>query len=294
MEIRTIGVVGAGTMGRGIAYAALFGGFRTVLEDVSPEMLEQGTAYIKQTLEEGVGRGKLTAEQRDKAIANLSTAGSVEAVCREADLLIEAVPEEMELKLEIFTIFDKFAKPNAILASNTSSLSITEMAAITFRAENCIGMHFFNPVPKMKLLEIVRALETSEEIVEACVEVGRRMGKEVVVVRESPGFVTSRINAMIGNEAFYMLQEGVASAADIDKALKLGLNHPMGPFELADLVGLDVRLSILEYLHKTLGEKYRPCPLLAQYVKAGRLGRKSGRGVYEYDPGSDKKASANG
>jgi 3-hydroxybutyryl-CoA dehydrogenase len=294
MEIRTIGVVGAGTMGRGIAYAALFGGYRTVLEDVSPEMLEQGTAYIKQALEDGVTRGKLTTEQRDRAIASLSTAGSVEAVCREADLLIEAVPEEMELKLEIFTIFDKFAKPNAILASNTSSLSVTEMAAITFRAEHCIGMHFFNPVPKMKLLEIVRALETSEEIVAACVEVGRRMGKEVVVVRESPGFVTSRINAMIGNEAFYMLQEGIASAADIDKALKLGLNHPMGPFELADLVGLDVRLSILEYLHKTLGEKYRPCPLLAQYVKAGRLGRKSGRGVYEYDAASDKKASANG
>ena len=294
MEIRTIGVVGAGTMGRGIAYAALFGGYRTVLEDVSPDMLEQGTAYIKQALEEGVTRGKLTAEQRDKAIANLSTASSVEAVCREADLLIEAVPEEMELKLEIFTIFDKFAKPNAILASNTSSLSVTEMAAITFRAEHCIGMHFFNPVPKMKLLEIVQALETSEEIVTACVEVGRRMGKEVVVVRESPGFVTSRINAMIGNEAFYMLQEGIASAADIDKALKLGLNHPMGPFELADLVGLDVRLSILEYLHKTLGEKYRPCPLLAQYVKAGRLGRKSGRGVYEYDAASDRKASANG
>ena len=294
MEIKTIGVVGAGTMGRGIAYAALFAGYRTVLEDVSPEMLEQGTAYIKQALDDGVGRGKLTAEQRDKAIANLSTARSVEAVCREADLLIEAVPEEMELKLEIFTIFDKFAKPNAILASNTSSLSITEMAAITFRAENCIGMHFFNPVPKMKLLEIVRALETSEAIVDACVEVGRRMGKEVVVVRESPGFVTSRINAMIGNEAFYMLQEGIASAEDIDKALKLGLNHPMGPFELADLVGLDVRLSILEYLHKTLGEKYRPCPLLAQYVKAGRLGRKSGRGVYEYDSASDKKASANG
>jgi 3-hydroxybutyryl-CoA dehydrogenase len=294
MEIKTIGVVGAGTMGRGIAYAALFAGYRTVLEDVSPEMLEQGTAYIKQALDDGVGRGKLTAEQRDKAVANLSTARSVEAVCREADLLIEAVPEEMELKLEIFTIFDKFAKPNAILASNTSSLSITEMAAITFRAENCIGMHFFNPVPKMKLLEIVRALETSEAIVDACAEVGRRMGKEVVVVCESPGFVTSRINAMIGNEAFYMLQEGIASAEDIDKALKLGLNHPMGPFELADLVGLDVRLSILEYLHKTLGEKYRPCPLLVQYVKAGRLGRKSGRGVYEYDSASDKKASANG
>jgi 3-hydroxybutyryl-CoA dehydrogenase len=289
MEIKTIGVIGAGTMGRGIAYAAAFGGYRTVLEDVSSEMLEQGSAYISQALEEAVARGKVTPEQKIKALANLTTSRSVEDLCREADLLIEAVPEEMEVKLEIFTIFDKFAKPNAVMASNTSSLSITEMASITFRAENCIGMHFFNPVPKMKLLEIVRALETSEATLQACVEVGRRMGKEVVVIRESPGFVTSRINAMIGNEAFYMLQEGIASAEDIDKALKLGLNHPMGPFELVDLVGLDVRLSILEYLHKTLGEKYRPCPLLSQYVKAGRTGRKSGRGVYEYGDNADKK-----
>jgi 3-hydroxybutyryl-CoA dehydrogenase len=289
MEIKTIGVIGAGTMGRGIAYASAFGGYRTVLEDVSPEMLEQGSAYISQALEEGVAREKVTAEQKTKALANLTTSRSVEDLCREADLLIEAVPEELEVKLEIFTIFDKFAKPNAIMASNTSSLSITEMASITFRAENCIGMHFFNPVPKMKLLEIVRALETSEATLQSCVEVGRRMGKEVVVIRESPGFVTSRMNAMIGNEAFYMLQEGIASAEDIDKALKLGLNHPMGPFELVDLVGLDVRLSILEYLHKTLGEKYRPCPLLAQYVKAGRTGRKSGRGVYEYGDHGAKK-----
>jgi len=289
MEVKTIGVVGAGTMGRGIAYAAALGGYRTVLEDVSPQMLEQGVAYIKQMLEEGVSRGKVTEQQRDAAFAGLSTTRSVENLCREADLLIEAVPEEMELKLEMFTIFDKFARPDAILASNTSSLSITEMAAITFRAENCVGMHFFNPVPKMKLLEIIRALETSEATIAACAEVGRRMGKEVVVVRESPGFVASRINAMIGNEAFYMLQEGIASAADIDKALKLGLNHPMGPFELVDLVGLDVRLNILEYLHKTLGEKYRPCPLLAQYVKAGRLGRKSGRGVYDYNSNEKEK-----
>lgn len=288
MDIKTIGVIGAGTMGRGIAYAAAYGGYRTVLEDVSPAMLEQGIDYIRQALNEGVSRSKVTSEQRDKALANLLTARSVEDACREADLLIEAVPEEMELKLEIFTIFDKFAKPNAILASNTSSLSITEMAAITFRAEHCIGMHFFNPVPKMKLLEIVRGLETSEEAVQTCAEVGRRMAKEVVVVRESPGFITSRINAMIGNEAFYMLQEGIASAADIDKAMKLGLNHPMGPFELVDLVGLDVRLNILEYLYKTLGDKYRPCPLLGQYVKAGRLGRKSGRGVYEYEVASEK------
>jgi 3-hydroxybutyryl-CoA dehydrogenase len=291
MEIKTIGVIGAGTMGRGIAYAAAIGGYRTVLEDVSAEMLEEGTDYIRRALDEGVSRGKVTEQQRQGALAALSTARSVDIVCREADLLIEAVPEEMELKLELFTMFDKFAKPNAILASNTSSLSVTELAAITSRAEDCIGMHFFNPVPKMKLLEIIRALETSEATVSACAEVGRRMGKEVVIVRESPGFITSRINAMIGNEAFFMLQEGIAAAADIDKALKLGLNHPMGPFELVDLVGLDVRLSILEYLHKTLGEKYRPCPLLAQYVKAGRLGRKAGRGVYEYETDGEKKSS---
>ena len=289
MDVKTIGVIGGGTMGRGIAFAAALGGYRTVLEDVSPQMLEQGLAYIHQALDEGVTRGKVTPDQKETALKNLTTSRSVEDVCRETDLLIEAVPEEMEVKLEIFTIFDKFARPGAILASNTSSLSITELAAITFRAPDCIGMHFFNPVPKMKLLEIVRALETSEATVQACVAVGRRMGKEVVVIRDSPGFVTSRINAMIGNEAFYMLQEGIASAEDIDKALKLGLNHPMGPFELVDLVGLDVRLQILEYLHKTLGEKYRPSPLLLQYVNAGRLGRKSGRGVYDYNSDGTKK-----
>jgi 3-hydroxybutyryl-CoA dehydrogenase len=188
----------------------------------------------------------------------------------------------MESKIEIFTLLDKICRPTTILASNTSSLSITEIASVTYRAKKCVGMHFFNPVHKMKLLEVVRALETDEETLATAVEVGKRMGKEVVAIKESPGFVTSRINAMIGNEAFYMLQEGIASAADIDKALKLGLNHPMGPFELVDLVGLDTRLNILEYLHKSLGEKYRPAPLLVQYVKAGRLGRKSGRGVYEY------------
>jgi len=288
MDIRTVTVIGAGTMGRGIACVAAQGGYRTVLEDVSADVLEQALGWIRQSLEEGVTRGKLSSSQRDAALGLISTSRSVDESIREADLVIEAVPEEMETKLEIFTLLDKFAKPGAILASNTSSLSITEMAAITFRAEHCVGMHFFNPVPKMKLLEVVRALETSDETIAACAEAGRRMGKEVIVVRESPGFITSRINAMIGNEAFYMLQEGIASAADIDKALKLGLNHPMGPFELVDLVGLDVRLSILEYLHKALGEKYRPCPLLVQYVKAGRLGRKSGRGVFEYPKSSER------
>jgi 3-hydroxybutyryl-CoA dehydrogenase len=282
MEIKTVAVIGAGTMGRGIAYCSALVGYRTILEDVSESVLEQGLEYIRRALDEGISRGKVTEEQKKKALASIVTSRSVQDTCREADLIIEAVPEEMETKLEIFTVLDKFAKPGAVFASNTSSLSITEMAAITFHPQNCIGMHFFNPVQKMKLLEIVRGLETSESTLAACVEVGRRMGKEVVVVRESPGFITSRINAMIGNEAFYMLQEGVATAADIDKALKLGLNHPMGPFELVDLVGLDVRLSILQHLHRTLGEKYRPCPLLEQYVKAGRLGKKSGRGVYDY------------
>jgi len=203
---------------------------------------------------------------------------------------IQGFIEEMESKIEIFTLLDKICRPHTSLASNTSSLSITEIASVTYRAPKCIGMHFFNPVHKMKLLENVRGLETSEETIAACAEVGKRMGKEVVTIKESPGFITSRINAMIGNEAFYMLQEGVASAVDIDKALKLGLNHPMGPFELVDLVGLDTRLHILEYLHKSLGEKYRPSPILVQYVKAGRLGRKSGRGVYDYPEQGAAKA----
>lgn len=282
MDVKTIGVIGAGTMGRGIAYAAALGGFRTILEDVMPEMLAQGTQWIKEAFDDGVKRGRVTSEDSAAAISRIETASSVEDVSRESDFLIEAVPEEMELKLELYTLFDKFAKPNAILASNTSSLSITEMAEMTYRPELCVGMHFFNPVPKMRLIEIVRAPRTSDDTIATCREVARRMGKEVVVVKESPGFITSRVNALIGNEAFAMLEAGLASAEDIDKALKLGLNHPMGPFEMVDLVGLDVRLGILEYLHETLGEKYRPNDLLKKLVGQGRLGRKSGRGVYDY------------
>src|SRR5437762_12042339 len=282
MEVKTIGVIGAGTMGRGIAYAAALGGYRTVLEDVMPENLANGTAWIKKALDEGVARGKVNADDSAAALARIETVSTVEAACRESDFLIEAVPEEMELKLELYTLFDKFAKPKAVLASNTSSLSVAEMAEMTYRPELCVGMHFFNPVPKMKLIEIVKAPKTSDETIAVCREVGGRMGKEVVVVKESPGFITTRVNALIGNEAFAILEAGIASAEDIDKALKLGLNHPMGPFELVDLVGLDVRLNILEYLHSTLGEKYRPNELLRQYVKEGRLGRKTGRGVYEY------------
>lgn len=282
MDVKTIGVIGAGTMGRGIAYAAALGGYRTILEDVMPEMLAKATAWIAQTFEEGAKRGKVAPEDAAAAAHRIATVSSVEDACRQSDFLIEAVPEEMELKLELYTLFDKFAKPNAVLASNTSSLSITEMAEMTYRPELCVGMHFFNPVPKMRLIEIVRAPKTSDETIAACREVGTRMGKEVVVVKESPGFITSRVNALIGNEAFAMLEAGLASPEDIDKAVKLGLNHPMGPFEMVDLVGLDVRLSILEYLCQTLGEKYRPNELLKKLVAEGRLGRKTGRGVYEY------------
>jgi len=281
-EVKTIAVIGAGTMGRGIAHAAALGGYRTILEDILPATLRKAESEIRANLDKAVELGKVAPKDADAAFGRLEYAGSVDEAARQADLVIEAVPEELESKIEIFTLLDKICRPTTILASNTSSLSLTEIASVTYRAPKIVGLHFFNPVHKMKLLEIVRALETDENTLNAAVEVGRCMGKEVVVIRESPGFITSRINAMIGNEAFYMLQEGIASASDIDKALKLGLNHPMGPFELVDLVGLDTRLHILEYLHKMLGEKFRPAPLLVQYVKAGRLGRKSGRGVFEY------------
>ncbi len=280
--VKTVAVIGAGIMGRGIAHSAALAGCRTILEDLLPNALRKAETEIRANLDKAVELGKVDASAADAAFSRIEYAGSIDEAARPADLVIEAVPEEMESKIEIFTLLDKICRPTTILASNTSSLSVTEIASVTYRAKKCVGMHFFNPVHKMKLLEVVRALETDAETLAAAVDLGKRMGKEVVVVKEAPGFITSRINAMIGNEAFYMLQEGVATAEDIDKALRLGLNHPMGPFELVDLVGLDTRLHILEYLHKTLGEKFRPCPLLAQYVKAGRLGRKSGRGVFEY------------
>jgi 3-hydroxybutyryl-CoA dehydrogenase len=278
-------------MGRGIAHVAALGGYRTILEDLLPDALRRAETEIRANLDKAIELGKVNSKDAEAAFASIEFAGSVEEAAREADLVIEAVPEEMESKIEIFTLLDKICRPSTILASNTSSLSITEIASVTYRAKKCLGMHFFNPVHKMKLLEVVRALETDDDTLATAVEVGKRMGKQVVVIKDSPGFITSRINAMIGNEAFYMLQEGIASAADIDKALKLGLNHPMGPFELVDLVGLDTRLHILEYLHRTLGEKFRPAPLLVQYVKAGRLGRKAGRGVYEY-PGQNAEQTA--
>ncbi|MBI3935322.1 MAG: 3-hydroxyacyl-CoA dehydrogenase [Acidobacteria bacterium] len=288
MTIRNIAVIGSGLMGRGIAHVSALGGYRTTVVDISDEILKKALGNMRSEMEKAISLGKLTTEQKDQALSLLIPETNLEVAAKDCDLVIEAVPEDMKLKIETFSRLDKAAPEHTVFASNTSSMSITEMAAVTNRAPLFCGMHFFNPVHKMKLLEIVMGLETKPEVVKIAEVVGQRMGKETVVVRESPGFITSRINAMIGNEAFYMLEEGVATAPDIDKALKLGLNHPMGPFEMADLVGLDTRLHVLEYLHRTLGEKFRPCPLMIQYVKAGRLGRKVGRGVYDYT--AEKKA----
>jgi len=298
-EIRTIAVIGAGIMGRGIAHVAALGGYRTILEDILPASLRRAEDEIRANLEKAVELGKVKKEQAEEAMRRLEFATSLEDAARQADMVIEAVPEEFDSKEEIFRLLDRICRPNTVLASNTSSLSITEIAAVTERPENVVGMHFFNPVHKMKLIEIIKAAKTDDASLQAAITVGRQMGKETVVIHEAPGFITSRINAMIGNEAFYMLEAGIASAEDIDKALKLGLNHPMGPFEMVDLVGLDTRLSILRYLHQTLGEKFRPAPLLEKYVADGRLGRKVGRGVFDYPEilkqrqEEDKKRSAN-
>jgi 3-hydroxybutyryl-CoA dehydrogenase len=281
--VRTITVLGAGTMGHGIAYAAIAAGYETRMYDVAAASIDKGRAAIEGIVRTGVEIGKLAAADADAILRRLTPTTDVAAALADTDFVIEAAPERIDLKIALLDEVERHAPAAAIVATNTSALSITEMAGSTRNPARVAGMHFFNPVHKMKLVEIVQPLESAPETLQAIEEVARRMGKETVLVRESPGFITTRVNASIGNEAFYMLMEGVASARDIDKALKLGLNHPMGPFELVDLVGLDTRLSILEYLHRSLGEKYRPCPLLAQYVKAGRLGRKAGRGVYDYE-----------
>jgi 3-hydroxybutyryl-CoA dehydrogenase len=281
--VQVIAVLGAGTMGRGIAHVAAVGGFETRLFDVAEDVLQKAEASIHRNLAKGVELKKVDAEVAARAKQALALHTDLAAAVGGADLVIEAVPEDIALKVETFHEVARHAPEDALFATNTSALSVTEMAAASGRPARFAGMHFFNPVHLMRLIELVRGLETSEETLAALRGVGAAMGKEVVLVNEAPGFVTSRINALIGNEAFRMLQEGVASAEDIDKALKLGLNHPMGPFEMVDLVGLDVRLSILEFLHRTLGEAYRPANLLVQHVRAGRLGRKVGRGVYEYD-----------
>jgi 3-hydroxybutyryl-CoA dehydrogenase len=282
VAVKTIAVLGAGTMGHGIAHAAMAAGYDTVLYDVSQAAVDKGRAAIDAVIGKSVQLGKATDDEAADMRGRLRLATAVADAVRDADVVIEAAPEKIDLKLALFRDVQAAAPAHAVFASNTSALSITEMAAVLDTPGRLGGMHFFNPVHRMKLVEIVKALDTTAETIATMEEVSVKMGKETVLVKESPGFITTRINAMIGNEAFYMLQDGVASARDIDKGLKLGLNHPMGPFELVDLVGLDTRLSILQYLHRTLGEKFRPCPLLEQHVAEGRLGRKVGKGVYEY------------
>jgi 3-hydroxybutyryl-CoA dehydrogenase len=275
-------VIGSGVMGRGIAYVSCLGGFDTVLIDVEEKQLRNAEQELNSIFEKGMARGKITADDMESAKSRLKYSNFLVDNVKDADLIIEAVPEKIDIKKTIFEVIDQHAPANCLFASNTSTMSPTEIASFTKRPEKVIAMHFFNPVHKMPLVEIVRGLETSDETIEAIKQAAIQMGKETVVVNEFPGFVTSRISALVGNEAFYMLQEGVGTAEEIDKAIRLGLNYPMGPFELGDLVGLDTRLNNLKYLHEKLGEKYRPAPLLEQYVKAGRLGRKTGRGVYDY------------
>ena len=280
--IKKIVVVGSGVMGRGIAYVSAVGGYETVLVDISEEQLASAEVELDKVFHKGIEKGKITPEQRNQAQGLLSYATDLAQIVSDADLVIEAVPEKQEIKRKVFETVDQHAKDTCYFATNTSTMSPTEIGSYTKRPEKLIAMHFFNPVYKMPLVEIVRGLETSDETAEVIRTVAEQMGKETVVVNEFPGFVTSRISTLVGNEAFYMLQEGVGTPEEIDKAIKLGLNYPMGPFELGDLVGLDARLNNLKYLHEKLGEKYRPAPLLEQYVKAGRLGRKTGRGVYDY------------
>ena len=280
--IKTVAVLGAGTMGHGIAHAAMVAGYQTRLYDISQTQLDLAVGQVMAILKKGVDLGKVTQGDCNTTFDRLKPTTNVPDAVSKAEIVIEAAPEKVDLKITLLSEVEAYLPADAVVASNTSALSITELAAVLKDPGRMGGMHFFNPVHKMKLVEIVRALETTDETVSVMQEVAAQMGKETVLIKESPGFITSRINAMIGNEAFYMLQEGVASAHDIDKALKLGLNHPMGPFELGDLVGLDTRLAILQYLHRTLGEKFRPCPLLEQHVKGGRLGRKVGKGVYDY------------
>jgi 3-hydroxybutyryl-CoA dehydrogenase len=280
--ISNIVVVGSGVMGRGIAYVSAVGGYSVTLIDLDESALQNAEKEIISLFEKSLNRGHISNELVLQAKRNLSYSTDLKRAGSQADLIIEAVPEKTEIKRQVFHNLEEYASDSCIFATNTSTMSPTEIASYAKRPEKTIAMHFFNPVHKMPLVEIVRGLETSDETVQLIKEVAEQMGKKSVVINEFPGFVTSRISALVGNEAFYMLQEGLGTPEEIDKAIKLGLNYPMGPFELVDLVGLDARLNNLKYLHEKLGEKYRPAPLLEQYVKAGRLGRKSGKGVYDY------------
>jgi 3-hydroxybutyryl-CoA dehydrogenase len=281
-EVRTIGVVGAGTMGHGIAQVAAQSGLDVILVDAAPPALERGLAQIGKGLERLVGKGKLAPEERDRALGRLRSGGDLAALAG-ADLVIEAVVERLAVKESVLADLDRICPPSALLATNTSSISITRLAAATRRPEKVIGMHFMNPVPVMQLVEVIRGLATSDETYAAVEAAARRMGKTPVEVHDAPGFVSNRVLMPMINEAIFCLHEGVGKAEAVDAVMKMGMNHPMGPLALADLIGLDVCLDILRVLQDGFGDpKYRPCPLLVKMVDAGYLGRKSGRGFYTY------------
>ena len=278
-----VSVLGAGIMGRGIARVFAAAGHPVRLRDVDEDVLAGSRATLEQDLQRSVGRGDLSEGDAEALLERITMTTSIPDAVAEAALVVEAVPERLDLKREVFAQVSDCAPAQAVLATNTSALSITAIAAAAAAPERVVGLHFFNPVHRMELVEVVVGLQSGRAAIDRATELCRGIGKTTVEVADRAGFATSRINAMIGNEAFYMLMEGVASAEDIDTALKLGLNHPMGPFELVDLVGLDTRLSVLQRLHASLGERFRPCPLIETYVAAGRLGRKTGQGVYRYD-----------
>jgi 3-hydroxybutyryl-CoA dehydrogenase len=283
MEIQKIGVVGSGQMGRGIAQVAAHSDFQVVMYDVSEQSLQFGYDFIQKQMDKGVSKEKWDQARADKTMGNISKSTQINELA-DCDLVIEAATENKKIKFEIFKELDQVVKKEAILATNTSSISITEIAAATKRADKVAGMHFMNPVPVMKLVEGIRGLETSDSTFEAVEEASKTMGKVFVKANDMPGFAVNRILMPMINEAVYALHEGIASVEDIDTAMKLGTNQPMGPLTLADFIGLDTCLAIMEVLHEGLGDtKYRPCPLLRQYVLAGRLGRKVKKGFYSYE-----------
>jgi len=286
MDVRSVAVVGAGTMGAGIAQVCAQTGWKTCLYDAFPESLTKGMAAIEAFWDKGIERGKTTTDQKAEWSGNLRVVNDLPEAVEGVDLIIEAVPENMQLKQEIFAELERLAPSHAMLATNTSGLPISEIAQSTGCPDRVIGMHFFNPVPLMSLLELVRHDAVSEETIVAAQSIGSAMGKTTILVRDVPGFATSRLGVVLGNEAVRMLAEGVASANDIDNAMRLGYRHPMGPLELSDLVGLDVRRDILNNLADAFDdESYRPHPMLDQLVEAGDLGKKAGKGIYDWTSG---------